>query len=150
MKEITIDIEDLTEVEEYKCILVLYNEATEFLLSHDWCKKIINAWHDKEFSIYEKFGVFLFEIEPDDNVKDAFVWVIVGDIPTVHIDQSVTTSKEAVRVYCNWMNDWSNHIFQGIPLNECYPVRAEPTEENAQLLNNKISFIRKELLLEST
>ena len=150
MKEINFDLEQLTEVEEYKCIILLYEEAIDFLLSHKWCKKVIKGWHDRDLSIYEKLGVFLFEVESENKLTDSFVWVIVGDIPTAYIDQSVTVSKDALNIYCDLMIEWSDNILQGKSLEECYPVKVEPTPENAQLLKSRIAFIKKEILLENT
>ena len=37
------------------------------------------CWYDKDHGIYEKIGIFLFEIEPINDTVDDYVWVIVGD-----------------------------------------------------------------------
>ncbi len=59
-----ISTENLSEIEELKCILELQIKAENYLKSFTWCKSIKNSWHDKEFSIYKQIGVFLFEIYP--------------------------------------------------------------------------------------
>jgi hypothetical protein len=138
--------DQLKEIEESKSIPQLYEEAKSFLNSHEWCKKVIQAWHDEDFSILDKLGVFLFEIEPANDNVDKYIWIIVGDLPSVYLDASVETGKQALEVYCDLMEEWSDNVLQGRSLEECYPVEAELTNENAELLKRRISFIRKELL----
>ena len=112
--------------------------------SLEWCKSIINGWYD--FGIHEKLGVFLFEIEPDNDSVDSLIWIIAGDIPTVYLDSSVQTGIEALDVYSDLMDDWANAIINGEPIDECYPVEAEPTKDNAKLLLSRTNFIRNEVI----
>jgi hypothetical protein len=99
MTEIKFDT--LTEIEEIQSILALYDEAKKYLESFDWCISAKKCWYDKDRGIYEKVGVFLFEIEPLNDTVDDFIWVIVGDLPSVYLDKSVTTGQEALETYCN-------------------------------------------------
>ena len=143
-----INIEALTEIEELQSILNLYEEAKEYLEEFNWCNSIKKSWYEKEFGIYEKIGIFLFEIDPINESVDDFIWVIVGDLPSVYLDKSVTTGREALETYCELMEEWAENVKTGASLEECYPVPADPTTENAEQLLNRILFIRKELLLE--
>ena len=79
-----IDIEKLTEIDEYQAILKLSDKAKEFLEDQSWCVKTIRTWYD--IGIYDKVGVFLFQIEPLNETVDEFIWVIIGDLPTVYLD----------------------------------------------------------------
>ena len=139
-----IDIEKLTEIDEYKAILKLSDKAKEFLEDQSWCVKTIRTWYD--IGIYDKVGVFLFQIEPLNETVDEFIWVIIGDLPTVYLDQSVLTGQEALRTYCELMTDWSENILNGKSIADCYPVAASATVENAKLLKSRIEFIKRELL----
>ena len=139
-----IDIEKLTELDEYKAILELSDKAKEFLEDQSWCVKTIKTWYD--IGIYDKIGVFLFQIEPLNDTVDEFIWVIIGDLPTVYLDQSVLTGLEALETYCELMADWSESIINGKSIADCYPVIASVTVENAKLLKNRIEFIKRELL----
>ena len=145
MTEINLDA--LTEIEEIQSILGLYNEAREYLESFDWCVSTKKVWYDKDHGIYEKIGIFLFEIEPLNETVDDFIWVIVGDLPSVYLDKSVTTGQEALETYCELMQEWADNIKSGKSLDECYPVPVDTTIENAELLSGRISFIRRELLM---
>ncbi|MBC8053190.1 MAG: hypothetical protein H7Y13_09000 [Sphingobacteriaceae bacterium] len=141
-----IDLEGLSEIEELRCILSLHDQASQYLESFEWYVKTIRSWHDKEHSIYEKVGVFLFEIQPINESIDDFIWVIVGDLPSVYLDKSVKTGQEALEIYCDLMMDWVNNVKGRKSVSECYPVPVEPNTANAELLEHRISFIRRELL----
>ncbi len=142
-----INIDKLTEIEEIQAILSLYYEAKNYIEDFDWCVSTKKCWYDKDFGIYEKIGVFLFEIEPlKDNVDD-FIWVIVGDLPSVYLDKSITTGQEALEQYCELMQEWADNVKSEKSLEECYPVPVDPTIENAELLGSRIAFVRRELLM---
>ena len=80
-----INIDKLTEIEEIQAILSLYYDAKNYIEDFDWCVSTKKCWYDKDFGIYEKIGVFLFEIEPLNKNVDDFIWVIVGDLPSVYL-----------------------------------------------------------------
>ena len=142
-----INIDKLTEIEEIQAILGLYYDAKNYIEDFDWCLSTKKCWYDKDFGIYEKFGVFLFEIEPLNNNVDDFIWVIVGDLPSVYLDKSITTGQEAVEQYCKLMQEWAETVKCGKSLDECYPVPVDPTIENAELLSSRVAFVRRELLM---
>ena len=141
--------DQLTEVEEGNDNPQLYEEAKSFLYSHKWCKKVEKGWYDEDFSILDKLGVFLFKIQPINDDVDNHIWIIVGDLPSVYLDASVETGKEALETYCELMGEWVNKVLKGQSLEECYPVEADPTVENAELLKKRVAFIRTELLIEA-
>lgn len=87
-----------------------------------------------------------FEVEPMTETVDKFIWIIIGDLPTVYLDEGVKTSQEALKLYCELMSEWADNIVEGLSLDGCYPVNVEPTMENAGLLRRRIDFIVKELL----
>lgn len=147
MDDNSINFDNLKEIEEYRCILALYEEAKDFLGEYKWCKRTIKCWYEHKLGIYEKLGVFLFEIEPIDETVDRFIWVIVGDLPTVYFDESVKTGKDALEIYCELMSEWADNVIGSKSLEECYPVETEPTTENAELLKRRVAFIKKELLM---
>ncbi|NEU06984.1 hypothetical protein GZH53_01555 [Flavihumibacter sp. R14] len=137
----------LSEVEELECILKLHDQAKKYLRSFDWCVEIKKSWYDHEYGIFEKVGVFLFEIQPIDEGVDDFIWVIVGDLPSVYLDKSITTARRALETYCELMEDWVENVVEGRSVLESYPVPVDPNIENAELLSSRIRFIRRELLL---
>lgn len=144
-----LPFDQLKEVEEGNDIPPLYEEAKSFLSSRKWCKKVEKGWYDEDFSILDKLGVFLFKIQPINDDVDNNIWIVIGDLPSVYLDASVETGKEALETYCELMSEWVDNVLKGQSLEESYPVEAEPTEENAELLKKRIAFIRRELLMEA-
>ncbi len=140
-------LDSLTEIEEIECVLNLYSEAKEYLESFEWCLNSNKVWFENKYSFYDKIGVFLFEIDPIDNTVDDFVWVIVGDLPSVYLDKSVESGREAIEIYCELMEDWVQNVKEGNSTIDCYPIPNEPTLENAELLESRIEFIKTNLLL---
>ena len=143
-----ISIENLSDIEELKCILALQYKAQNYLQTFKWCKSVKSSWYDKDYCIYEQIGVFLFEIEPSSAEVDDFIWIVAGDLPFVYLDKSVKTASEVLEVYCELMEDWADNVKNGTSLAESYPVQAEPTNKNAELLMCRVSFIKEELLKE--
>jgi len=143
-----INLDTLTDIEELQAILGLYDKAKQYLEGFDWCVATKKCWYDKNLGIYEKIGVFLFEIEPSNDNVDDFIWVIVGDLPSVYLDKSITTGKEALERYCELMQEWADNIKSEKSLEECYPIPVDATIENAGLLSSRVSFIRRELLMQ--
>jgi hypothetical protein len=75
------------------------------------------------------------------------IWIIVGDLPSVYLDKSVLTPKDALIVYCDLMEEWADNIMKDLDISDCYPVIAESTKNNAELLSKRIQFIRREILM---
>lgn len=142
-----INIDKLTEIEEIQAILSLYYDAKNYIEDFDWCVSTKKCWYDKDFGIYLKVGVFLFEIEPLNNNVDDFIWIIVGDLPSVYLDKSIKSGKEALEQYCELMQEWADNVKSDKSLEECYPVPVDPTIQNAELLSSRLAFVRRELLL---
>lgn len=141
-----INFDELAEIEEIQAILTLQQKAKEYVENFDWCISTKQCWYDKEHGLYDKIGIFLFEIEPASESVDDFIWIIVGDLPSVYLDKTVISGQEALEIYCELMEEWSDNVKNGNSLDESYPVPVDPTIENADLLSNRIAFIRRELL----
>ena len=142
MNEINFD--NLEEIEEFRKIIELSEQGKLYLENFSWCKRIVKCWYD--FGIYDKLGVFLYNIEPSNKDVDDFIWVIIGDLPTVYLDKSVKTGNEALKIYCDLMLEWIENVNNNSSLDDCYPVNIEPNIENAELLLKRIDFIKREYL----
>lgn len=134
-KEITADLEFYEEV------LTLHKKAENYLHSFYWCEEI------KECFVYANIGrvfsIYVFEITNTASVKDDFLWIIAGDIPSIYLNVLVDdTTVSVTENYIDLAQDWINQIKNGQSVAECYPFNAQPTIELAELLQKKISFMR--------
>ncbi len=74
-------------------------------------------------------------------------WVVVGDLPPMEFEtDDYETRERALRLYCAIAQDWADNVLAGEDLTDCYPIAAEPTDDNARMLLSRIDFIREELV----
>jgi len=135
------------DLEYYTEVVALHNEATEYLTGFKWCKKILNT------NLYLNLGavlcVFVFEIENAASSSDNYLWVIVGDLPAMYLDiHGPKTIKEALKYYISLASGWIYKVKAGKPLDDCYPFKAIQTTEIANIFQNKISFLRNNVMPE--
>lgn len=75
--------------------------------------------------------------------EDTELWVVVGDVPSAYLVVNEGEGAiDALRNYCDLMDDWCNAASEGRNLDEVFPVDAEPSPENVTLLRSRLEFIR--------
>lgn len=52
----------------------------------------------------------------------------------------------ALRLYCAISQDWADNVMAGADLSDSYPIPVAPTREHAQMLLDRVEFIRRELI----
>jgi hypothetical protein len=121
-------------------------EAQRYLMSFQWCKKIINGWLAKDWGYM--LCIFYFEIEPAKNSEaDNFVWIVVGDIPSAYIDiESAKDELEVLKVYTFLMNEWIRNVKQGKSVEDCFPIGVSPTIKHADMLSRRIAIIESDFI----
>ncbi|MES2275142.1 MAG: hypothetical protein V4592_03905 [Bacteroidota bacterium] len=134
-----------SSIEYYQEVIEQHQKASSYLSDFLWCKQIINA------GLYLNLGstlcIFLFEIENTSSSDDNYLWVIVGDLPAMYLDvYAVKSTKEVIENYVGLAGDWVENIKAGKSIDDCYPFRAEPTIEIADLLERRISFMKNTLI----
>lgn len=124
---------------EEKAIKVLCREVHSYLSSYSWCRKIREIKFAGGFSKVAVFFVRLDSIDYDNEL-----WVIAGDLPTAHLvlDQ-IPDAKEALLSYVYHMRKWVEAVAGKGNIENCFPVMAEPTIENANLLSARLDFIEE-------
>jgi hypothetical protein len=134
--------EDDDDTKELRATL---EEARNYLTSFAWCTRI-----EEEFlglGIGGIVAVFLFRIRPVGAV-DAWLWVIAGDLPSAYlVTDRAASPVQALEVYCELMEDWIRAVRRGRPSpRDAFPVMAEPTSENADLLENRVALLRTKVI----
>ena len=123
----------------------VHQKAISYLLSFTWCGKIRDSFIYT--NVGDVFCIFLFEIDNTASADDCFLWVIVGDIPSMYLDiHGPTSSNAVVQRYVDLAEDWIFAVKNGLPVDGCFPFNAEPTIELAGLLEKKISFMKTTLI----
>ena len=142
IQEMQGDDQEATEM-----LIKLSHEADNFITSYRWCPIIKEKFFG--FGVGYIVAVFLYHFDSMINQTDDWLWVIVGDIPSVYlvIDEA-SSPKEALERYCELMEDWANNIMSDTTIENCFPVAAAPTKENADLLLRRTRFIRRDFINE--
>ncbi|MGL6194199.1 MAG: hypothetical protein ACRC2T_05190 [Thermoguttaceae bacterium] len=126
-------------------LIKMLKAARDFITSHKWCPEIK----------YEYFGggiggiiaVFLFQFSSSINDQDEWLWVIEGDVPPAYlVVDSANNPCKALDLYCSTMESWSHCVLSGSSTDNEFPVKALPSAENANMLLNRVNFLRKEVI----
>lgn len=134
--------------EETQLFKVAAEDALTYLKSNAWCKSVVESYLC--FGIGGVVEVFLFRIDrltSDEKTIDEWLWVIVGDLPFAYlVTDDAKSAKEALHAYCDLMQEWVNAVLSNGDLSDVYPVRVEPTAENAAQLSARIEFLLEEII----
>ncbi|MBX7244151.1 MAG: hypothetical protein K1X53_01555 [Candidatus Sumerlaeaceae bacterium] len=117
-------------------------EARDYLCSFHWCKGVRSI--HMGLGIGGVVGVFLAELTEPAGTTDKYLWVVVGDMPSAYlVTEQAATPVDALRIYCDLMDDWANAVKKGTGIESVFPVAADPTVENAENLLKRVSFLRR-------
>ena len=147
------DFQKLPEVrgeddEETLLLLKMADEAIGYISKFSWCPPIEGTY--LAYGVGGVVGLFLMEFRHKIQGTDERLWVVVGDIPSAYLVVEVNDSpNEALERYCTMMDDWVRAVKTSHSLKEVYPVDAAPTLENAEILEERIEFLRKEVIHQS-
>jgi len=105
----------------------------------------------KESTLYLNLGstlcIFLMEIDNAASDEDNFLWIMVGDIPSMHLDVYGTkTTIEVLDRYNALARDWIFNVQHGLSVDDCYPFDTESTIEMADMLKKRVDFIEKTII----
>ncbi len=85
--------------------------------------------------------------EPGGKPEDRERWLVVGDLPSMHFETDDTPEPWlALKLYCAIGQDWADNVLAGRSLSDSYPIKVAPTAEHAQMLLDRIDFIRRKLI----
>lgn len=124
----------------------MLKEAITYLTSHSWCPEIAEKYFG--FGVGGIVAVFLFRLSKKIQGTDEFLWVVVGDMPSVYLNivDEAENPKDALLTYCELMDDWVAAVRNKTPLDKVYPVRAAPTLEHADMLSSRMQSLREDII----
>jgi hypothetical protein len=136
---------DYESEEEVEAIRALTAEAEAYVGSYRWTPPIEKL--TLAFGIGPIIGLYLMRFAPGGKPEDRERWVVVGDLPSMHFETDNTPEPWlALKLYCAIAQDWADNVLAGRDLSDSYPINAAPTKEHAQMLLDRIDFIRKEFI----
>lgn len=114
--------------------------ARRYISAFSWCETILASYFGG--GVGGIFAVFFFHIQPSRPDIDAWIWVMVGDIPPAYLPLTDCKSPaEAFRTYIHGMTKWvelarkgqQGTAQQGVP-----PVSIPATPEWARRVNQQL------------
>lgn len=131
--------------EDTALLRAMASEARQYLAGFSWCPPV-KAIH-LAAGIGGVVAVFLAELTQKVGGQDSFLWVVVGDLPSAYlVTADINNQKEAIESYCEIMDEWIAAVKSGKGIEDAFPVAAQPTQENAQHLANRLRFLREKVI----
>jgi hypothetical protein len=133
--------------EDTRLLKQMAGECRQYLKSFGWCPPIANVYFGD--GVGGVVAVFLVGFtQPIANSEDRFLWVIIGDLPSAYLaTDCIGAPGQALEAYCSMMQVWVDAVNgnDGLLASEVV-VSAEATIENARALQNRLTFLRTEIL----
>jgi hypothetical protein len=153
MRHMDIDTSDWQEeskipgedAEDTQLLREMAAEARAYMEQFEWCPAIESI--HLALGVGGVVGAFLFQFDEIIEDDDDALWVVVGDLPSAYvIVEPDDDGISALDRYCELMEDWVFNVVKGKSLEDSFPVDAEATQENAEMLRQRILFLRKEII----
>lgn len=93
------------DIEETQQLVALFEEAELYLASFGWCAGVRKAYFG--LGVSDFIGIFLFELTPNEGLRDRYLWVVSGDVPPAYlVTDDCPNSVHALQRYIQKMNDY--------------------------------------------
>jgi hypothetical protein len=139
-------VKDLTHsLDFYSEVIEMHQKASLYIKDFRWCREV------KDSTLYLNLGstlcVFLVEIDNIASNEDSFLWIMVGDIPSMYLDvYGAKTTIEVLSRYNALAKDWIFNVEHKLSVDDCYPFDTESTIEMAYMLKKRVDFIEKTII----
>ena len=131
--------------EETKQLCEYLDEAKEYINYYSWHHGINNSYYG--IGVGGIFAIFLFEIIPNREDIDNYVWVIVGDIPPAYITcEDAPNPACALDIYIGAMSESVQASIAGESVESLIPVNVPATPENGEMLKSRLEFLGEKVL----
>jgi hypothetical protein len=120
-------------------------KARDFLIHFDWCSGIREFYFGD--GIGDVFAVFLALISPARPSVDEYLWIVVGDMPSVYlVTDNCHNPKEALNGYIWEMRKWVALAKQGQTSRDVISVNAPATPEWAETLESRLNALEQKII----
>ena len=93
-------------------------------------------------------AVFIVSFQtPIEGTSDDRLWIVIGDLPSAYLVMDAGGCvRETLYSYCDLMTDWVTAVRTHSSLDDVFPVRADPTEEFAAMLDHRVKYLRQHII----
>lgn len=133
------------DVEDAELLSELIERAKDYLQGFDWCRGIEETYFG--VGVGGVVAVVLFRIRPERPDVDEWLWVVVGDVPSLYmVTDEASTPQQALRGYIELRDEWIAAVRAGASVDHLAPVNVPATPEWADDLDSRLRFIEKNIL----
>lgn len=133
------------DLDEDRRLRELLERARDYVAGHAWCGEILNCYLGD--GVAPIFAVALMQIRPSQPDVDEWLWVVVGDVPSLYlVTDDAPTAEDALRIYIELRDEWIAAVRSGAPTDNLAPVNVPATPEWADQLESRLRFLEREFL----
>jgi hypothetical protein len=133
------------DADDTALLLGMARTAREYITSFGWCPPIDAMY--LAHGVGGVVAVFFVEFPRKINGTDDKLWIVIGNLPSAYLVVEPDDSPgDALERYCGIMEDWIAAVRDGGDLSGVYPISAEPSRENADLLERRVAFLLAEII----
>ena len=142
-----VSIELLRGEDEHdtKLLREMAQEAVEYALSFEWCLEI----HERYFGsgIGGVVALFLFDITIKGSDAPEWLWIIVGDLPSVYLEfEAFPTPRSALIRYIEGVEEWLEASPAERASGEIIPIDVPADPEIFEMLRGRVATLRSSIL----
>jgi hypothetical protein len=87
----------------------MQQKADRYVSNFRWCLSIVDS--SLYLNLGDKLCIFLYEIKPLSNSADKFLWLIVGDLPSMYLDvYGAMTIIQVLKDYIFLSKNWISNV----------------------------------------
>ena len=133
------------DADDTASLLDMARSAREYISSFAWCPPLKAMY--LAHGVGGVAAIFFVEFPRKITGTDDKLWIVVGDLPSAYlVVEPEDSPSDALERYCGIMEDWIAAVRDGADLHGIYPVSAEPTRGNADLLERRVAFLLAEII----
>lgn len=143
---VTPEAEPIGENAEDSALLRdLIARAKAYIGGFDWCAAIDETYFGD--GVGGIFAVVLFRIRPGRPGVDDWLWVVVGDLPSLYlVTDEAPNPEQALRGYVELRDEWVQAVREGRSVEGLAPVNVPATRAWADALDRRRRFIEDKIL----
>jgi hypothetical protein len=131
--------------EDTALLLAMAEEAEQYIQSFDWCTALKEGLYAD--GIGGVIALFLFRADIKKLGDDQWIWVFVGDIPSVYLEADDFKSPyDALERYIEGVEEWIAASRSGLPLNDLIPIKVPNDPTVIESLAARAKALRENIL----
>jgi len=131
--------------EDTQLLIGMSTEARAYLESQEWCQGINASYWG--LGVGGIVAVFLFQVDHDERCSDDYLWVVVGDLPSLYIvTDDAPDPLVALECYICEMNRWAEVAGKNHSGRCLAPVGVPANEKNITALKKRMDFLVQKII----